>query len=144
MKKWILLVYFLPVFSFANCPLPHTITYQCHDLNGKPKCVWGPRMGWYQGSGSEDPNLQDGEHAPLHSFEKAIWFPYADDQHGATTCYYRASNGERITLFQQTGYGAVPRPLGSNWQTETSGDFEGGLECVDNTVSCRFDYGERF
>ncbi|HEX2548940.1 MAG TPA: hypothetical protein VHM20_03865, partial [Gammaproteobacteria bacterium] len=80
---------------------------------------------------------------PLHSFEKAIWFPYADEQHGATTCYYRTKHGERITLFQQTGYGTVPRPSGVHWHPESSGDFPGGLECAASTVTCYFDFGER-
>ena len=127
---------------FANCPAPHTIIYQCHEWNGNKMCTWNPRFGWYQGSSDLSPSLRDGDHLPLGSFEKAIWFPYADDTHGATTCYYRGPEGERVTLFQQTGYGTVPPPLRGPWNP-TSEDFPGGLECTANTAICQFDFGAR-
>ncbi len=145
MKKLIFLFSLcLPFAVFANCPLPHSLTYQCHELNGNRMCTWSPRNGWYQGSADLNPALSEGDHAPIRSFEKAIWFPYLDDQHGATLCYYRGPQNEKIVLFQQTGYGTVPPPKGSLWNPETGGEFPGGLECYADTVRCNFAFGERF
>lgn len=56
----------------------------------------------------------------LHVDKKWIW---CDD-------LLLSENGARITLFQQTGYGTVDKPDGENWRSESSGDFEDGLECV--------------
>jgi hypothetical protein len=146
MKK-ILLFTMLTCFSasvLANCPAPHTIIYQCHEFNGHKMCTWNPRLGWYQGSADLSPSLTEGDHLSPRSFEKAIWFPYADETHGATTCYYRGPEGERVTLFQQTGYGSVPPPTGNIWHPTTEADFTGGLECTLNTTACDFEFGEKW
>lgn len=126
--------------TYANCPLPHHVTYEAHEMNGHTYSTWSPKNGWYEGSGAASVGVKIGEHAA--SFVKATWFPYLDDLHGATNCFYLDSHGGLITLFQQTGYGDVPPPTERNWHQDTY-DSSKALSCMGNSLFCNFEFAER-
>ncbi len=142
-KKILLFIALLPVLSniaYANCPQPQTISYQCHDVRGHKMCTWGPDNGWYQGNADENPLVKDGDRLTSNAFKKAIWYPYIDETHGATRCFYAGPFGEDVNLFQQTGYGSVPPPVGSLW---TASSMEpGALECTASASACKFEFGQ--
>jgi hypothetical protein len=144
-KKIVLLPLLLSCYFtttvYANCPLPQTISYQCHDFEGRKMCTWGPDNGWYQGSADDSPLVKAGDRLASNAFKKAIWLPYIDEKHGATRCFYRGPYGENVNLFQQTGYGDVPPPVGPLW---TGSSMEpGALECTKSASDCKFEFGER-
>lgn len=150
MKKKLLLLPLLVSLSIlsaeanANCPQPRTVIYKCADWNGHKMCTWGPMGGWYQGSADNSPSLKDGDHLGPDAFQKAVWFPYRDEAHGATNCFYKGPEGERVTLFQQTGYGDVPPPVGKLWTPSTVEGFPNAFECTVGAAACKFEFGERF
>src|SRR3990167_711102 len=81
--------------AMANCPPPQSISYQCHQVKGRQMCVWAPDKGWYQGNADENP-VKDGERLGANSFKQTFWFPYVDDSHGATQCFYVGPFGETV------------------------------------------------
>jgi len=132
---------FFSINVLANCPDPSTIVYHCYEMAGHKICSWNPTQGWYQGSGDYSESLKDGDTLPPNSFKRAIWFPYLGDNNGATSCYYQGPEGELVTLFQQTGYGDVPKPTGNNWiPTNTVPNFPESLECLESIGACEFDF----
>lgn len=137
-------ILFLSIFiagaASANCPLPHHVTFHHHEMNGHSYGTWDSKNGWYQGTSDASGTISDGDH-PV-SFVKAIWFPYLDNTHGATDCYYVDAHGNTLTLFQQTGYGEVPNPSGNNWHDDTFGSLK-ALSCTTGTALCRFDFADR-
>jgi len=133
---------FLSNIAFANCPQPQTISYQCHMIKGRNICTWGPDNGWYQGNSDENP-VKDGERLSPNAFTQAVWFPYNDDSHGATSCYYKGPYGETVNLFQQTGYGTVPPPVGSLWTKIRWEGFPYALSCSSSAFACKFEFGEK-
>jgi hypothetical protein len=132
--------YFLSMIGYANCPQPQTISYQCHDVQGRKMCTWGPDNGWYQGNADDSPFIKDGDRLGSNAFKKALWFPYIDETHGATHCFYTGPYGEDVNLFQQTGYGNVPPPVGPLWRD--SSVEPGALECTTSASACKFEFGE--
>lgn len=147
-KKLLLLTFFISFLglsfkTFANCAHPLTVIYKCHEWNGHKICTWGPLGGWYEGSSDYSSSLHDGDHLGADAFKKAIWYPYRDASHGATTCLYVGPEGEKVTLFQQTAYGEVPPPSGSLWKPSDEVGFPDSLECTANTATCKFEFGER-
>lgn len=85
--------------------------------------------------------MHDGDTLGPNSFQRAIWYPYRDEEHDATTCYYQGPEGERVTLFQRTGYGEVPRPVGTSWTDTSMDEFPFALECVVSPSACGFNFG---
>ncbi len=144
MKKILLFPLLLLLASavHANCPLPQTISFQCHDFQGHKMCTWQPDNGWYQGS-ADDTSIQEGTRLAPGAFKKAVWFPYVDDNFGATNCFYVGPRGEKITLFQQTGYGSVPRPAGKLWKISSMKGYPYVLACLTSASECKFEFGER-
>lgn len=146
MRNKILLLAFILSFlsniALANCPNSQTISYQCHDWKGRKMCAWSPDNGWYQGS-TDDRPVKDGDRLASDAFHKAIWYPYLDESHGATRCLYVGPYGEKVNLFQQTGYGTVPLPEGTLWIPTSMEGFLDALECSASASACKFEFGER-
>lgn len=148
-KKLLLLPLFISVGIAstavnANCPHPLSVVYKCDEWMGHRMCTWNPIRGWYQGSSDKSASVKDGDHLPYNAFKKALWFPYKDEQNGATNCFYVGPEGESITLVQKTGYGSVPKPSGRLWKPSTVAGFPpSSVECTVGSAACQFEFGER-
>jgi hypothetical protein len=137
----LLLIFCFSIRAEANCPDPQTISYQCQEVKGRKMCTWSPDNGWYQGNTDEHP-VKNGERLASNAFHLAIWYPYLDENHGATRCLYVGPYGEKVNLFQQTGYGSVPPPIGTLWTDSFMEGFPGALECSTSASACKFKFGE--
>lgn len=122
--------------SFADCPAARTIYYYCDFTHYHKQCYWATEDACFEAS-SDGFGAKPGDKAG--PFVKAIWSPYSGAERGASTCYYQGPDGEGIIkVFQGGGYGQVPKPTGSHWQTADKPD---SLSCEsDNVNDCPFKY----
>ncbi len=121
---------------FANCPAPQTMKYTCNQGH----CSWAPKDGWYEGTNPNNYTPANGTKGV--QFTAAKWSPYSGPRGGATTCYYQDSYGDSITLFQQTMYGEVPKPLIGPWELDPTNASQ--EICTATAETCHFDYGEQY